>query len=760
MTTLPEDITASPPNYPAGAHASHHNALHEFYNDPGSLLNGTYERVFIPEGLDSTGTTSASVAVQTAIDAASAAGGGTVLIPLPGSYKLATRYMTGYTDIQAAVWLRSNVELRMVPGAKFVLEANTTLLTNVTLANQRCHVITVIDPYTVAGVHTIKHNIRLTNVELDCNAANQSAQSVYAGIFLGSVDQAWHTDCAVYDLYGTASGPPGETMCYDLRDCRGVHYANCTADGQGTSSSPLANTSSGFAANFSHDVTYTSCTAHDFTYGQGFTVWQCSAVRYPGCHAYRCIGAAGFNCERSSDINYDGSTSGGLSPTTDGETNLPTSWFSGDAQDLGNYYGYHVHGGLGVVGHVVARQNQYGVYVNANIGISPTLLSDGVLFTGDLSYNSSGNEAVASETVRTWIGPYIYVDGLGADIYHRANAPHELFHASNNSSGLKQTFRGVGSFVYRMFAEVAEVFRVTGGFGVNDPADSDTTDRPGDAEFFYNLKAATVAPHVISGAGKVMVADTDFNHRPADGAMAFAFNTTDSTTRLCVRSNSGVWSVPNANAILKSLVTTKGDLIAATASGTPARLAVGADGTHLMADSTATPGVAWKLPSRSVSDVHADTTIVNSTAETTAATIAIPTTLLAGDIARFIIFAELLNNSGGTVAYTFRLKLGATTLLTGSGSFTTSSGRKGVRVDGEILTITPASSQYTSAVLSTMAGSAVNNWNLGGAASAGYKASTEDLTAGKNLVLTVQMDTANALADFIMHAWTLEVSKR
>ena len=45
-----------------------------------------------------------------------------------------------------------------------------------------------------------------------------------------------------------------------------------------------------------------------------------------------------------------------------------------------------------------------------------------------------------------------------------------------------------------------------------------------------------------------------------------------------------------------SLLTTKGDLIAATGASTPARLAVGANDTVLTADSTAASGVKWAVP--------------------------------------------------------------------------------------------------------------------------------------------------------------------
>jgi hypothetical protein len=49
----------------------------------------------------------------------------------------------------------------------------------------------------------------------------------------------------------------------------------------------------------------------------------------------------------------------------------------------------------------------------------------------------------------------------------------------------------------------------------------------------------------------------------------------------------------DANAIQNAIVDAKGDLIAATAADTPARLAVGANGTLLVADSTAGTGLAW-----------------------------------------------------------------------------------------------------------------------------------------------------------------------
>ena len=57
----------------------------------------------------------------------------------------------------------------------------------------------------------------------------------------------------------------------------------------------------------------------------------------------------------------------------------------------------------------------------------------------------------------------------------------------------------------------------------------------------------------------------------------------------------------DSNAIQNAIVDAKGDLIAATAADTPARLAVGTNGQILTADSTAATGLAWATPAASAS---------------------------------------------------------------------------------------------------------------------------------------------------------------
>lgn len=62
-------------------------------------------------------------------------------------------------------------------------------------------------------------------------------------------------------------------------------------------------------------------------------------------------------------------------------------------------------------------------------------------------------------------------------------------------------------------------------------------------------------------------------------------------------------SASDVGAVANSLVDAKGDLIAATADNTPARVAVGANDTVLVADSAATAGVKWAAPNYGLREI-------------------------------------------------------------------------------------------------------------------------------------------------------------
>lgn len=204
----------------------------------------------------------------------------------------------------------------------------------------------------------------------------------------------------------------------------------------------------------------------------------------------------------------------------------------------------------------------------------------------------------------------------------------------------------------------------------------------------------------------------------------------------------------------------KGDLVAGTAADTAAKLTVGANGTHLVADSTQTTGLVWKQRSRIVTDNHTDSSAVNTTSETVVATVAVPTTVEAGDLLRFVAVGDMLNNTGGGVNFTFKSILGATTVLTTPAtSLATGANRRQWRLSGEVLANATNDERLNFNLFITNAAS--TGW-VGGAG-AQFQArgtATEDLTAGKNLQLSVTMGTASASADFVCHESWLELVKR
>jgi hypothetical protein len=98
------------------------------------------------------------------------------------------------------------------------------------------------------------------------------------------------------------------------------------------------------------------------------------------------------------------------------------------------------------------------------------------------------------------------------------------------------------------------------------------TDLPADFEVFGQAVATSMADLLGGTTGQVLSKASNTN-------MDFTWVTSD-----------------DANAIQNTIVDAKGDLIAASAADTPARLAVGTNGQVLTADSTAGTGLKWATP--------------------------------------------------------------------------------------------------------------------------------------------------------------------
>ena len=124
----------------------------------------------------------------------------------------------------------------------------------------------------------------------------------------------------------------------------------------------------------------------------------------------------------------------------------------------------------------------------------------------------------------------------------------------------------------------------------------------------------------------------------------------------------------DSNAIQNAIVDAKGDLIAATAADTPARLAVGTNGQVLTADSTAATGLKWSAVTSKVVQIVTTTTSTGASSTSTSyadtnLTASITPTSASNSILVFVNHAGT-RKGGGDTGVGLRLVRGSTTLAT------------------------------------------------------------------------------------------------
>ena len=117
--------------------------------------------------------------------------------------------------------------------------------------------------------------------------------------------------------------------------------------------------------------------------------------------------------------------------------------------------------------------------------------------------------------------------------------------------------------------------------------------------------------------------------------------------------------------IQPTIVDAKGDLIAATAADTPARLAVGADNTILTADSTQATGIKWAAAASAIpangSATVATSQTTTSSSYTDLTTAGPAVTITTGTKALVIISVKLTSGGVGQAAFVGFAVSGATT---------------------------------------------------------------------------------------------------
>ena len=149
--------------------------------------------------------------------------------------------------------------------------------------------------------------------------------------------------------------------------------------------------------------------------------------------------------------------------------------------------------------------------------------------------------------------------------------------------------------------------------------------------------------------------------------------------------------------------------------------------------------------------VTSTTQIVNSNVETTIYTKTISADLLgANGGLKLNLGGDHFNNSGSARLTTIRVKIGATTILTFLPSMSAAAVRYGWHMQALLLNAGAADAQRAN-------GAVVMPHSLGDIARAAYGVATEDSAADKNLVVTAQLNVANANYDINMHIAELEL---
>lgn len=138
--------------------------------------------------------------------------------------------------------------------------------------------------------------------------------------------------------------------------------------------------------------------------------------------------------------------------------------------------------------------------------------------------------------------------------------------------------------------------------GVYEPADAGIQTHIASTANPHSVTAAQVGSYTTAQVDTALAgkSDTGHNHagvyEPANANIQSHISST-SNPHSVTAAQVGLGSVTNDAQVKLSTVTTKGDIYAATASATIARLGVGSDAQVLTADSTQATGLKWATPS-------------------------------------------------------------------------------------------------------------------------------------------------------------------
>lgn len=159
---------------------------------------------------------------------------------------------------------------------------------------------------------------------------------------------------------------------------------------------------------------------------------------------------------------------------------------------------------------------------------------------------------------------------------------------------------------------------------------------------------------------------------------------------------------------------------------------------------------------------YTDETVHTSTAETTMISAAIPTSIAAGDLLHLHAHGSILNNRGGNTSYTPRWKIGATQIMAKAATVQATNASSARWVFDLYIAVGNPVNDLNVDLLAKQSGVTTNGVAVAAAngpmeCEGTFESAAIDLTAGLNLLFTIQMDVSDANAQFTVKAWSLEL---
>ena len=351
------------------------------------------------------GSTNDTAAIQSAINAAAADGGGTVFLPA-GTYRITATHEPGVRFYGLKV--PSKITLK---GAG----RDATVIKIAENQPDQCRIIAN-DNQVTGG----DHHITFEDFTVDGNAANQSTAKSMVGIMCLRAHYVQHLRVRVIDVKGSPQTQPeddpndtctnetleqcssNEGVFFDSHFCSFNSYTDCDAT-QIVAGTLI--TGSCFSATGSTSIEYTGCRASKSSTWQGFTTSYSRHVQYVNCHSFLNY-QRGFNCEDSDDVHYVNCVAGGRSTSVDSAPYTANTSLGNTADGFYIYQSQRVQ-----VSNCSSRQNQGGLVNHTSSDVRII----GGIFVGNRLAGLAFHSAADARSTRISGGPIVAENGTDTD---------------------------------------------------------------------------------------------------------------------------------------------------------------------------------------------------------------------------------------------------------------------------------------------------------------------------------------------------------